>query len=665
MLATVEELHDRFPFYDVVPHLIYIANKEGHIVHVNEAFAKFSKKAENDLQDPSGLGWLKNVHPDDIPKTIKRWTHSLETEAPYENVYRLLDAQGVYRWMITRALRTDIFGDGYAWIGTCTEITEQMELTEKLAGQKNLLSTILNQLPVAVVIAESPTGKIVFINEMMGSIFQKELPFFENSKEYGELVAFHSNGKRFQAEDWPLSRSLLKKETIKKEIVEILRGDTTSGLISVSSTPVYDTKGDTIAAIMICEDIQDKIIMEKEKLEALNAAQTAMEANKMKSAFLANMSHDIRTPMNGILGCTQLLQDTPLNPEQRNYIDIIVDCGRVLIALINDILDLSKIEAGRMELEYIPFPLENMLDGLRQIANASLMTTGKSLKITGTKINLPKYIKGDRRRIEQILQNLVSNAIKFTPEDGHIWIHALATYDNARRIQFRCSVTDDGIGIDEKVQQRLFSPFVQADTSTTRKYGGTGLGLSICRDLVGLMGGKIWVESKLGQGSTFSFVIPLEVATEDEIPQEEKNAYVANQVEREETRILLAEDNKVNAILAKKILQGEHYVDIDWAKNGMETVQMFMAKPYDIILMDCQMPVMDGFEASRKIRETGTKIPIIAFTASVLKEEQVKCKESGMDDIVLKPFDKMALLRKMDGWVKRCKMANSCPPKKG
>lgn len=652
MLPTIEQLHDKFPFYDVVPHLIYIADKEGHIVHVNKAFANFSEKAENDLQIEGGLGWLHNVHPEDIPRTIKLWTYSLETEKPYENVYRLMNAEGKYVWMLTRAIRTDLFGDEYAWIGTCTDISKQMELNEKLGEQKDLLTTVLDQLPVAVVIAD-PTGKVIIRNGLMSVIWRKELPMLENFDEYNEIVAFHKDGRRYTAQDWPLYQSLVNKTRVTKEITEILRGDTTPGLISVSSTPVMDKNGKVVAGIMICEDIQDKVILEKEKLEALNAAQAAMEANKMKSTFLANMSHDIRTPMNGVLGCTQLLMDTPLNSEQRDYIDIIVDCGRVLIALINDILDISKIEAGRMELEQAPFPLESMIDGLVQIASASLLTMGKTLKIRSYKVNLPKFVKGDRRRLEQIVQNLMSNAVKFTPENGHIWVNASATPTDESLVEFRCSVVDDGIGIDKHVQEKLFSPFVQADTSTTRKYGGTGLGLSICKDLVTLMGGKIWVESDLGHGSNFTFVIPMQVVPPDEVPEEEKTEYLADPHEREESRILMAEDNKINAILAKKLLQGEHYIDIDWAKNGMEAVQMFSAKAYDIILMDCQMPVMDGFEASRRIRETGTKLPIVAFTASVMKEEQIKCRESGMDDIVLKPFDKRTLVKKMDTLIKK------------
>jgi len=654
-VTSQEQLHSKFPFYDVVPHLIYIADREGHIVHVNDAFAKFSKKAEDDLSIEGGLGWLRNVHPDDVPRTILRWSESLHTEKPYENVYRLLNAEGVYVWMLTRALRTDLFGDSYAWIGTCTDIQEQMELSQRLTEQKDLLSAVLDQLPVAVVIGAYPKGNVILSNDMMNVIWRKTIPQFSSLQDYDEMVAFKTDGSRYKPEDWPLARSILDQERIKGEIVEILRGDTTSGLIRVTSTPVFNKEGKMVAGIMVCEDIQDKVILEREKVEALNSAQAAMEANKLKSAFLANMSHDIRTPMNGILGCTQLLSDTILDGEQKSYIEIINDCGRVLIGLINDILDLSKIEAGRMELEYIPFPLIKTMEGLVQIAKASLLTMGKIINITGKNVNLPEYVKGDRRRIEQIIQNLMSNAIKFTPENGHIWINASATRKSDDVIDFECSVVDEGIGISKETQKKLFQPFVQADVSTTRKFGGTGLGLSICRDLVDLMKGKIWVESELGRGSTFAFVIPLEVVPLSEVPEEEKAEYVSSAEEREESSVLLVEDNKINAILAKKILMGEHYVNIDWAKHGLEAIHMFSVKEYDVVLMDCQMPVMDGFEASRRIRESGSDVPIIAFTASVMKEERVKCKESGMDDIVLKPFDKNILLRKMDMYINKYK----------
>jgi PAS domain S-box-containing protein len=642
------ELHKKFPFYDCVPHLIYIANKQGEIVHVNEAFADFSKKAEDDLENSDG--WLRNVHPADIPQTQKKWQYALDRDLPYENVYRLLDKEGIYRWMLTRAIRTNMFGDSFAWIGTCTEISELMETKESLEAQRELLSTVLNQLPVAVVIGEHPSGRILLSNKMMEKIWKKELGR-DLVKEYTEWKGFHTDRSPYAPEEWPLARSLHKGEEVHDEIIEIMRGDLSSGLVRMSSTPVVNKEGQVVAGIAVCEDIQENMELKKKMDNAVTEAKVAMEANKMKSTFLANMSHDIRTPMNGVLGCTQLLSDTSLTPEQKGYVDTIVDCGRVLIALINDILDLSKIEAGHMELESLPFSVAAMADGIVQIANASLLTTGKLLKINLSKQNLPKYVKGDRRRMEQILQNLMSNAIKFTPENGHIWINVAATKIDANHVTLRCSVSDDGIGIPKETQSRLFSAFVQADVSTTRKFGGTGLGLSICKDLMKLMGGKIWVESEPGHGSTFTFMVPMEVVPPEQVAEEEKSVYVANQDEREDSRVLLAEDNKVNAVLARKILHSEHYIDVDWAKNGAEAVQMFNAKTYDIVLMDCQMPIMDGFEASRKIRETGATLPIVAFTASVMKEEQVKCTESGMNDIVLKPFDKAALVRKMDSLI--------------
>jgi signal transduction histidine kinase/CheY-like chemotaxis protein len=660
----IQSIHTMFPFYDVVPHLIYIANRQGHIVHVNEAFANFSKKAEDDLQlDETGLGWLRNVHPEDVPSTLERWNYALEHGTPYENVYRLLDASGNYVWFITRALKTDMFGSEYEWIGTCTDISEQMKLTESLkettvllAREQKLLSTVINQLPVAVAIGEFPSGKVILSNQMMENVWRRPTPSTLDVSEYTKWIGFHPDGRRYEPEEWPLARSIQRGSIVVNEILEIMKGDGTRGIVSMSSTPVYDEHQNIMAAIVITQDIQDKVILEKEKVEALNAAQAAMEANKLKSTFLANMSHDIRTPMNGIIGSTQLLQDTQLTVEQKEYIDIIVICGRALLSLINDILDLSKIEAGRMELENAVFSLDEMIEGLLQMTNASLLTTGKTLNVNVNKVHLPRYVKGDRKRLEQVITNLLSNAIKFTPENGNIWIHLEAKSSNQQCVELHCSVQDTGIGISEENQKKLFSAFVQADLSTTRKYGGTGLGLSICKDLVKLMHGEIWVKSKVGEGSTFGFKIPLDILTTEEISTLEKKetvvTHVASRKERNSKRILFAEDNRINAQLALKIFTSAGYTNVDHASNGKIALDLYTKNAnYDLILMDCQMPIMDGFQASKKLRDLGVDVPIIAFTASVTKEDKLKCIECGMDDIVMKPYDRSILLAKMDTWI--------------
>ncbi len=680
-MSTFEEevraKHERFKTYDCIPHLIYLADKHGSISHINEAFVNFSKKAEDDLGDEGGEGWLKNVHPDDVEKTKEVWGKSLATQTPYENVYRLLNAEGQYQWFLTRANLTDLFGgEEFAWVGTCTDISEQMNLQVDLQRQKALLNTIIQKLPVAVIIVGYPDGNFLSANDKMSEIWQKKIPEFTSWRDYDSMVGFRvsedeSNGTRLSAKDWPLTRTLLTKETVQDDdMIEIMRGDGNRGLIKMTSAPVFDPNGQCVVCIAICEDITEKAFLKKNNVDLYVAAQTALESNKLKSAFLANMSHDIRTPMNGILGCTQLLLDTKPTPEQKEYLDIIGDSGRVLLSLINDILDLSKIEAGKIEFEKIPFSTEEMLNGLLEMTKASLKNTGKHVELVLDCADMVAVI-GDQPKIERIIGNLLSNAIKFTPDGGKIEISAKCTkfeptvkvpkfpngddksLEPEEIVEFFCSVRDNGIGIAKEVQSKLFSAFVQADTSTTRKFGGTGLGLSICKDMIALMKGRIWLDSELGHGSTFSLTIPLPRAVEEHATPSELGAPEHQQpiVTRELCRILLVDDAKINAVIARRILVNAGYIDVDIAMDGVQAIEHYLRHKYDLILMDCQMPIMDGFEASRKIRNLGGNLPIIAFTASVMEEERLRCIESGMNDVILKPIKAENLIKIMDKYL--------------
>lgn len=378
---------------------------------------------------------------------------------------------------------------------------------------------------------------------------------------------------------------------------------------------------------------QTNIALE-ETIERSNVmAVEAASASVAKSAFLANMSHEIRTPMNGILGMAQLLKDSDPTPEQKEYITTISSSSQVLLALINDILDLSKIEAGKVDLESIDFNLDHVCSDVKNLLRAKLSQKQIKLDIF-LEDNFPRILKGDPTRLRQILLNLSGNAVKFT-ETGGIKISVTTEKKTNDTVDLSFKIKDTGIGISTAKLNNLFKPFSQTDISTTRKYGGTGLGLNISKQLVEMMGGRIGVDSKKGKGSTFWFTISFEYGNIDyvkKIPEESVTG------QERPFHILVAEDNLVNQkVLEKMLTQMGHTVSI--VPNGIKAVKAVGEKDFDLVLMDGSMPEMDGFEAAKTIRSSGSTIPIIAVTAHAMQGDRQDFIDAGMDDYVAKPID--------------------------
>ena len=399
--------------------------------------------------------------------------------------------------------------------------------------------------------------------------------------------------------------------------------------------------------------------LEKTTLTAQQHAEEAQRADRAKSIFLAIMSHEIRTPIHGVMGMVELALEREDDANQRELLLTAEKSASMLLGIINDILDFSKIEAGKLEIAPRLFEFNTFLEDTVAITKSTV-----SLKeiafILENNLSNPCYVIGDDLRLRQIITNLISNGVKFTPEEGAVIVQVKGTPRESNLLELHICISDTGIGLSEKQQRDLFKPFTQADSSTTRRFGGTGLGLSIAKQLVELMDGSIWVASKAGIGSVFQLRVVFPLPTADELLEHEKSnaprrieEKVGNLPLSSLCRVLLAEDNPVNQTVAKRILEKRGYA-VTIAQNGAEVLTLTQKESFDIILMDCHMPILDGFEATQKLREhekiRGSHLPIIALTANALKGDRETCLASGMDDFLPKPFKAEELIRIITKW---------------
>lgn len=518
-----------------------------------------------------------------------------------------------------------------------------------LSARENTENIIRSMIGALIVV--SPEGRILRLNTAACRLLNYEEAELLNQPVEKVL-------ERREPEEQPLWRRLTQQVLIQNSDQRLLSKEGRQIPVVMSGSVLHAEQGTLQGIVLLCQDIT----AQKEAESALKRAKEAAEsASEAKSQFLANTSHEFRTPMNGIIGMTELLLDTRLSPEQREYAEAVHASSEALLRLINDLLDLSKIEAGKMRLEVVDFDLRSTVEGaVNVLAEAA---RSKDLELScSIDPQVPRTVTGDPGRLRQILINLVGNAVKFTElgrvavevrlagesEEGRVdrtFPHAEANdlqslRGDGRRCSLYFAVRDSGIGILPEGQSRLFQAFSQADGSTTRKYGGTGLGLRICRQLTELMGGTIGVESSPGQGSTFWFTLRFGIPALQPAPVQEAPSHKPKSRVSRSLRILVAEDNVLNRRVTVRMLE-KLGCRVDVAANGMEACEALRQVRYDLVLMDCLMPVMDGFEATRTIRQLeqkdGTRNRIIAVTANATEGDRDRCLEAGMDGYICKP----------------------------
>jgi len=538
-------------------------------------------------------------------------------------------------------------------VGVAINVTTQVEIEStrahvneleraqtKLREKTRQLETLINTSPVGILTLDKDR-RVVMWNRACEKTFG-----WTAEETIGNLLPFVGEDHREESMKI-IERIHLTREPVHFE-ADRIRKDGSSIRTATAAIPLLDDQGQVSGLLAVMMDNTEQYRARQEILEANRALQMTTQA---KSDFLANMSHEIRTPINGVIGMTSLLLDLELGKEQKQYAETIRSSAEILLSLVNDILDFSKIEAGKLDFESIDFDLDQVVHNVEKLLSVNAQRKQIKLVRSMTPDLRGAFFKGDPTRVGQIVSNLIANAIKFT-EQGQITVGFFREAVPADAIDpslsfLRIEVSDTGMGMSPEVLSRMFQPFSQADNSTTRRFGGTGLGLSICKQLVDLLGGRIGVRSVEGKGSTFWFTLALKPSDTHRVVVEKPEARIVSRDGEPKIRILLAEDNPVNQIIAVKTLEKYGFC-VDAVANGREAVEAVNSIPYDLILMDCQMPELDGYEAARRIRLARdpkvARIPIIAMTADAMPGTRERCLDAGMNDYVTKPIRPASLV---------------------
>lgn len=643
--------------------------------------------APGDVQ-PCIDDWEAKINPDDLQQMrARRQAYIDGNQTDFVSERRVLCKNGHWRWILSRGrVLRDANGTPIRMVGTWSDIDAR-----KAAEAAQVFSVLDASVDGMLIVNQA--GKIVYSNQRADTMF---------GYAHGTLVGHQIEdlvpstlrqthiGQRI---DYALTREKRQMagelQAARTRCVRGQRSDGSEFPIEVSLSP-FQLLGDPVV-IAAAKDVSEREEAERAvrqineslellvtkrtrdaetaRLEAEAAREQAETANRIKSEFVANMSHEIRTPLNAVLGMAHLALRAAEDQRVRDYLEKIQRSGEHLLGIINDILDFSKIEAGKLAIEHIPFVIDDVLQNVKQITGDRAVAKGLRF-VTDIPEEIPHRLRGDPLRIGQILINYTNNAIKFT-ENGEVRVFVTIAQEGETALLLRFSVSDTGIGISEDALRQLFQPFQQADSSISRRYGGTGLGLTISRHLAQMMGGETGATSILGRGSLFWFTVLVELDVSEEEQLSPSNRQQTETYDTSTTsfsqlhgcRVLVAEDNSFNQQVAQELLS-DIGVAVALAENGQEALEWLVRERFDAVLMDMQMPVMDGLTATRRLRtlpECAT-LPVIAMTANASQDDRSRCREVGMNDFISKPIRPNTLYKTLAQWVSRNEPPSTVPP---
>ena len=648
----VAEIHDAHEYADTIIETVdeplVVLNSDQKILTANDSFYKtFNVTPETTIGN--FIYELGNRHWD-----RPQLRALLEEILPHDPVFRSNEIEHDFLDIDSKIVLINARQIFRGTIGSHITLLAMQDITDRVAVEKKLVQSnyewqqTFDIMPDLIAILDTD-HRIVRVNRAMASALKVEA-----NDAPGLVCHQHVHGADTAPAICPHSRLLADGREHRAEILEERLG----GWFQVTATPLHDGESRLIGSVHVAHDITALKLVE----ETLNSAKKAADsANQAKSAFLATMSHEIRTPMNAIVGLGRLALLTDLTEKQRDYLEKIDSSAGTLLHLIDDLLDLSKVEAGKLALETINFSVGGCLATVESIIRVNATVKGLDFGITVAP-EVPAQVIGDPFRLEQVLINLLGNAVKFT-DQGEVSLNVTAAFAGAdESVLVTCTVRDTGIGMTADQIVNLFQPFTQADSSTTRRYGGTGLGLSISRQLVELMGGEIRVESEPDRGSVFTVTVPLSRGGLPDEPVETLDPALITKV-LSGRQVLVVEDHAINQQVARELLQRTGMV-VTIAGDGLQAVAAVSTGQFDIILMDIQMPVMDGYEATRLIRRyySEDRLPIIAMTAYADREERDRCVQSGMNDHVPKPVMPDRLYACLVRWLQPSAGENAAQP---
>lgn len=606
--------------------VVFEIDPTGAIVYLNDAWAGLVGQTAATCIGQSIFGYFLDDDAEVLRKEMGYANYQRNTSRA-----RINAKGGRIAWV--NVVLSPLPGGGF--VGVLHDITEEKRTQDEVAK----LSVVASATDNLVIITDA-AGLTEWVNDAFISRTGYALADIVGRKPGTVLQGPDTDKNTIQR----IRGAIAQHHSTQEEILNYTKAGEPYWVI-IHITPIHDADGEVVRYISVQSDTTDRkrfesqlikqnAELEQGRIEMRKAIEAAEAANMAKSLFLANMSHELRTPLNGILGMAQSLSRESFEPKYKEQLEVIRSSGEALLAILNDVLDLSKIEAGKMEIEDIEFDLATLVDTI-QVQFAHLAAE-KELAFSVEMRDANGIYRGDPTRVRQVITNLMSNALKFT-ESGNV---ALAV--ERRGVNLTLTVTDTGVGMSPGQIDKLFLKFSQADPSTTRRYGGTGLGLSICRQLVEMMGGHIGVKSQVGVGSTFTVDLPLVLVGSSRGAAAIKSAVLDHTVPSGNWRVLAAEDNNINRRVLRTLLNRVGIEPV-FVQNGKEALEAYRTDRFDLILMDIQMPEMDGMEATRAIRRLETdkvcvRTPIIAVTANVLPQQVELYNAAGMDGIIAKPI---------------------------